>query len=56
MLGIPHSEGKDSPGKVDLKGAVANAQQQRRGVVEAPLIGTPEVAVLDLVRQQVEWV
>lgn len=52
--GVPDGEGQHGPGQVGLEGAVADAQQQGRRVVEAPLVGAAQVAVLDLVRQQVK--
>lgn len=54
--GIPDGQRQHRPGHPWLEGAVADAQQQGRGVVEAPLVRAAQVAVLDLVGQQVEGV
>ena len=52
----PDGEGQNRPHHPHLERAVADAQQQRRGVVEGPLVRAAQVAVLDLVGQQVEGV
>jgi hypothetical protein len=54
--GIPYSESQHRPGQPWLERAVANTQQQRGRVVEAPFVRAPQVAVLDLVREQIERV
>jgi hypothetical protein len=54
--GIPHGQRQQRPHQVRLKRPVPDAQQQRRRVVEAPFVRAPQIAVLDLVRQQVERV
>lgn len=53
---VPDGQGEDGPHHPRLEGAVADAQQQGRGVVEAPFVAAAQVAVLDLVREQVEGV
>lgn len=53
---IPDGERQHRPGHPWLEGAVADAQQQRGGMVEAPLVGAAQIAVLDLVGQQVEGI
>jgi hypothetical protein len=51
---VPDGQGNYGPRQPWLEGAVADAQQQRRRVVEAPFVRAAQIAVLDLVRQQVK--
>ena len=53
---IPDGQRKYRPGHPWLQGAIANPAQQGRRVVETPFVTASQVAVLDLVCQELEWI
>lgn len=55
-MSVPYRQREHRPGHPWLQRAVADAQQQRRGVVEAPFVRAAQVAVLHLVGEEVEGI
>lgn len=49
--GLPYGERENGPCHPRLEGAVADAQQQRWGVVEAPFVRAAQITVLDFVAE-----
>lgn len=51
---IPYGKRRYRPGHPWLQRTVANAQQQRRRVVEAPFVGAAQIAVPHFIRQEIK--
>lgn len=53
---VPDGQRQDGPNHPYLQRPVANAQQQRRRMVETPFVRASQVAVLDLICEQLKGV